>query len=92
MIAGFYQFTDLDKCPFCGCDTFYVKYHAEGTLKYRIRPDGSDAKNDDLYDTLLLTGEKRVYCFNCNIFLGNKDTNKLSTPALISLCEKRDKK
>lgn len=32
MIAGFYQFTDLDKCPFCGCDTFYVKYHAEGTL------------------------------------------------------------
>lgn len=25
MIAGFYQFTDLDKCPFCGCDTFYVK-------------------------------------------------------------------
>lgn len=92
MIAGFYQLTDLDKCPFCGCDTFYVRYHAEGALKYRIRPDGSETENDNMYDTLLLTGGKRVYCDGCDKYLGNKELNKLSTPAFISLCEKRDKK
>lgn len=91
MIAGIYQLTDLEKCPFCGCDTFYVIYHAEGTLKYRIRPDGSDAKNDDLYDTLLLTGGKRVYCDGCNKYLGDKAINKLSTPALLELCNNEQK-
>lgn len=88
MIAGFYQFTDLDKCPFCGCDTFYVKYHAEGTLIYCFHPDGSEADNENMYDDLTITGGKRVYCFKCNAFLGNIETNKLSIPAVKALCEK----
>ena len=92
MKAGIYQLSDLDKCPFCGSGTFFVKLHAEGTIFFRINPDGSEENNENMYDTLTLTEGKRVYCFKCKSFLGNKETNKLSTPALIILCEKRDDK
>ena len=81
------QYSDLDKCPFCGSETFYLKHHAEGTLKYCFHPDGSEGNNENMYNDLILTGGKRVYCFGCDAFLGNVETNKLSIPAVKALCE-----
>lgn len=84
-------FGDLWECPICGCDTFYVKQHAEGIIKYRFCADGSEADNEDMYDTLTVTGGKRVYCCDCNSYLGNCENNKISTKALNALLAKGEK-
>lgn len=87
----FITFGDLRECPICGCDTFYVNYHAEGRTIYRFYADGSEADNEDMYEALNFTGGKKVYCFQCNSYLGNCETNKISTKALNALLAKGEK-
>ena len=58
------NFSDLTQCPFCGCNGFYVRQHAEGTVIYHHSFDGSESDSQ------------------CNKFLGNCETNKISLPAL----------
>ena len=42
------NFSDLTQCPFCGCDGFYVRQHAEGTVIYHHSFDGSEFDNNDI--------------------------------------------
>lgn len=79
----------LKECPFCGCKIFYTKYRVEGTSVYRFRNDGKEVDNEDMYSCLNQTGGKRVYCNNCNSYLGNAETNKISS-SVLSAIEERD--
>lgn len=88
----FVKFSDLTECPFCGCDVVYVRQHAEGTIKYHFSLDGSEADNNDIYSTLNVTGGKNVYCSQCNRFLGNCETKKISIPALKEFLKKEEEK
>ena len=65
------KFKDLEACPFCGCDEFYEKQQTRGTIHYRIRFDGKETDNTDMYDGLITTYSGRSYCENCNRYLGN---------------------
>lgn len=84
---GFPKFKDLKNCPFCGSNTFYVRQHAEGTVIFRFCPDGSEADNEDMYNTVSLTEGINVYCDNCQRFIGNRNTGKLSSGAVKALCD-----
>lgn len=76
------KFSDLKCCPYCGCDTFYINNYAKGTLRQRYCPNGEEVDNEDIYDNLSIHYGKRVYCDNCNNYLGNKEIDKISTNAL----------
>lgn len=65
------KFTDLEACPFCGCDEFYEKQQTRGTIHYRIRFDGNETDNTDMYDSLITKYSGRAYCDSCQRFLGN---------------------
>lgn len=84
------NFSNLTECPFCGYDELYVRQHAEGTIKYHFSFDGSEADNTDMYSTLRVTGGKNVYCSQCNKFLGNRETKKISIPALKAYLKKEE--
>lgn len=82
------NFSSLTECPFCGCDEFYVRQHAKGTIKYYFSFNGSEADNTDMYSTLSVSEGKNVYCSQCNKFLGNRETKKISIPALKAFLKK----
>lgn len=83
------NFSKLTECPFCGCDEFYTKEYVYGTMRCRSRFDGKEADNSDLYDGLSLKESSgRIYCDNCNKFLGNRKNNTLSKAAEKALIKK----
>lgn len=58
----------IKKCPYCGCETFYVNCRISGTIQYYSTYDGeSDYRNSSIYDGML---EKPIgkfaYCGDCN--------------------------
>ena len=65
------RFKDLKACPFCGCDEFYEKQQTRGTIYYRIRFDGKETDNSDMYDSLITSYSGRAYCNDCKRYLGN---------------------
>lgn len=74
------KFTDLTKCPFCGYDEFYSTEYVYGTTRYAERFDGEEADNTELYDYLNTKNYSgRCYCRSCNKYLGNRETNILSS-------------
>ena len=75
------KFTDLKCCPFCGCDEFYEKQYAYGTIVFRERFDGKETHNEDLYDCLNYKYNGRAYCLNCNKYLGNVAENTIGKTA-----------
>lgn len=84
------NFSNLTECPFCGYDELYVRQHAKGTIKYHFSFNGSEADNTDMYSMLSVTGGKNVYCSQCNKFLGNRETKKISIPALRAFLKKEE--
>lgn len=63
------NFSDLTQCPFCGCDGFYVRQHAEGTVIYHHSFDGSESDNNDMYNGLIITGGKELIVLSAINFL-----------------------
>ena len=80
------QFKDLEACPFCGCDEFYEKQQARGTINYRMRFDGKETDNSAMYDGLITLYSGRVYCNDCSRYLGNYLKNIVSKLAEKQLC------
>ena len=74
------KFEKLTCCPFCGCDQFYEKQYARGTVIFRTRYDGEETDNSEMYDSLTFESSGRVYCdnYNCNKYIGNRKTGKVS--------------
>lgn len=75
------KFSDLKCCPFCGCDEFYEKQYAYGTIMFRGRFDGKEAHNEELYDGLSYKYSGKTYCLQCNKYLGNIKENTIGKAA-----------
>lgn len=77
------KFSELECCPFCGSEEYYTKQYVYGTLRYNERFDGEEAENTELYDGLNCGNYSgRVYCRECDMYLGNKETNTVTTQLL----------
>lgn len=73
------KFSDLTECPFCGGKEFYATEYVYGTIRFRRQFNGEEADNSDLYDGLRVKPSSgRVYCDECNKFLGNQKNNTIS--------------
>ena len=75
------KFEELTCCPFCGCDQYYEKQYARGPVIFRMRYDSEQADNSEMYDSIDFTFSGRVYCDNCDQYLGNRITSDLSVAA-----------
>lgn len=56
----------IKKCPFCGCEEFYINQYASGALEYHYRFDGEEAENSSFHEGLNYTNKgKFAYCTEC---------------------------
>lgn len=77
------KLSDLQCCPFCGNDEFYIKQYVYGTIRTYEKFDGREADNSEMYETLInKPTTERAYCERCGRFLGSRKTNTLSKYAL----------
>lgn len=72
------KFSKLEYCPFCGSEEVYEKRYARGPVWYQLRFDGKEADNTEMYEGLSFECSGRVYCNECNKYLGNIDKNIVS--------------
>lgn len=57
----------FEKCPYCGCEEFYINQRAQGNLEYHYRFDGDEADNGELHEPLSYTNiGKFAYCSECS--------------------------
>ena len=78
----FTEFSDLKSCPFCGSEEYYNRCTVKGIVQLNMRFDGEETDNECMYDNLEYYGSQKVYCRQCNAYLGNQVTNKISGDAL----------
>ena len=75
------KFSELKKCPFCGCDEYGYKIRVTGVMTYYDRFDGEDGDNTEMYDQLNYKESDKCYCRNCGKYLGNDKTDILGKQA-----------
>ena len=78
------KFKDLTECPFCGFDEYYGKYYTYGTIRMYSHYDGKfqSVSNADMYESLTTRNDSgRMYCGNCDRYIGNIYTDKISSAA-----------
>ena len=57
----------LDKCPFCGCEEYYTRDYARGTVRFIQRFDGEVTDNSEMYDSVYTVRYgKYAYCLHCH--------------------------
>ena len=76
------KFSDLKRCPFCGCEEFYEKRYARGPVWYCMRFDGEETNNSDMYSFLSYERTGRVYCADCDRVLGNFETDTVAAQVI----------
>ena len=69
------KFTDLQSCPFCGCEMYYEKQKVYGNIEYNCMFNGKEAPNYEMYDGLSHTYSGNCYCRDCKKYLGNNMKN-----------------
>ena len=75
------KFSDLKCCPFCGGEEFYERRRAVGPVTYYFRFDGEEANNSEMYSCLSYSGSGRVWCAECDSYLGNYETDVVGVRA-----------
>lgn len=75
------RFSDLECCPFCGCEEYYEKGYICGSIVTRFMFDGSESDNSEMYEGLDHTRTGRVYCSDCHKYLGNMDDDVVGVAA-----------
>lgn len=56
----------INRCPYCGSEKgFLSKDYICGPSWVNYNFDGSEADNDEMYDTTKVTIGKYAYCCNC---------------------------
>lgn len=83
------KFSQLKKCPFCGSDEYYTTEFCFGTYTFTQSFTGKECDNSDMYEGLQTRINKKVYCRNCNEYLGNIIEDTLSKKAEKALKESR---
>ena len=72
------RFSELKCCPYCGGEEFYEKRYARGPVWFFMGFDGREADNTEMYSQLSYEGSGRVYCAECDRYLGNPDRNTVA--------------
>lgn len=75
------KFSDLKCCPFCGCEEFYERRRASGPVRYNMRFDGDETDNSCMYDDLNYSWNGKVWCVECDRYLGNQEKNTVGVEA-----------
>lgn len=59
---------ELNACPHCGADEFYVHYTYSGQGMYarRYNGDSNGVDNSGMYDKLGMKPGKRAFCVDCH--------------------------
>ena len=74
-------FWELKCCPFCGCEEYYERRRATGIVRYYMRFDGKEANNSEMYGDLEYDCSGRVWCCDCDAYLGNIETDTVGVKA-----------
>jgi RNase P subunit RPR2 len=57
----------ITQCPHCGSEEgYYTKTQVSGTARYYCHYDGSEAHNEEMYDSLVYKESKYAYCSECH--------------------------
>lgn len=57
---------NIECCPYCGSEEYYIKQSYKGTAKYCMRFDGEEAENGELYASAQHKDiSKYARCLNC---------------------------
>ena len=67
---------DLQACPHCGGEEFYVVQRYSGRGVYRRTFDGHFADNSHMYDCLNTTVGKRAFCSDCEVPVARWDEDQ----------------
>jgi len=56
----------IDKCPYCGSPEYYIKQSFKGICNWKIRFDGEEVDNGDIYDnTTYKMISEFAWCSQC---------------------------
>ena len=78
-------FEDLNCCPFCGNEEFYITNWMQDFCEFNMRFDGEEAADiSQMYD---VAEGKRAYCNACFKYIGNRETGALSAEVINRLKE-----
>ena len=56
----------FQKCPYCGCEEFYVNVRISGFSRFNFCFDGSDTYNGELFDSVdVRKNGVYAYCKDC---------------------------
>lgn len=56
----------FQKCPYCGCEEFYINEYISGRMRYYLRFDGNEADNGAMYEgTTTRPIGVYAYCAEC---------------------------
>ena len=78
------KLSDLTCCPFCEAETgYYENIYLHGSTHHYSGYDGefNSSLNSEMFDSLLSNYSGRVYCQECNKYIGNHFTDRLSKAA-----------
>lgn len=55
----------MDKCPHCGCGTYFreITFSGQGIEYFEF--DGSPANNETIHDSLVLVRGEAMHCADC---------------------------
>lgn len=85
------KLSELTCCPFCNEGTeYYECLYVSGSVRHYSGYDGkfNSITNAEMYDFLHNRTSGRVYCENCNQYIGNYITDRLSRAAKEALKQK----
>lgn len=77
------KFSELTECPFCGSDEYYTSTYMFGIVDCRVRFDGEEAENGNMYESLSERRRKteRAYCVCCEKYLGDIEADTVGREA-----------
>lgn len=58
---------NIECCPYCGNESYYIKQSIKGTCDFYVRFDGEEAENGHIHDNLEYTNiVKYARCGKCD--------------------------
>jgi len=65
--------SELNKCPYCGCDEYIEYFTVSGKTHFRYRFDGKDSCNEDMHNGMRQIPQKFIYCACCDKKIARND-------------------
>jgi hypothetical protein len=82
---------ELECCPFCGHDEYYVSEYYYGRFDFTYKFNGEQGDNSGMYDGLGVRTNKRMRCKKCDKYLADYCTGDISKMAERALTHPTEK-